>query len=111
LLVEDDARVTLLVHQVRPPFLDGRVSFSNIREAVATVKDASSDFAKMAREGSATLRHLRETKVKEHFMDCLPAHFNSVLIPHDPLLLILYRKSILCDRSSGSSEAVAWGTQ
>ncbi len=63
MLVEDDARVTLLVHQVRPPFLDGRVSFSNIREAVATVKDASSDFAKMAREGSATLRHLRETKV------------------------------------------------
>jgi pre-mRNA-splicing factor ATP-dependent RNA helicase DHX38/PRP16 len=61
---EDDARVTLLVHQVRPPFLDGRVSFSNIREAVATVKDASSDFAKMAREGSATLRHLRETKEK-----------------------------------------------
>lgn len=61
---EDDARVTLLVHQVKPPFLDGRVSFSDIREAVPTVKDSSSDFAKMAREGSATLRHLRENKEK-----------------------------------------------
>ena len=61
---EQDTRVTLLVHQIKPPFLDGRVSFSRIREAVPTVKDASSDFAKMAREGSATLRHLRATKDK-----------------------------------------------
>lgn len=56
--------MTLLVHQVKPPFLDGRVSFSDIREAVPTVKDSSSDFAKMAREGSVTLRHLRENKEK-----------------------------------------------
>ncbi|KAG7368629.1 ATP-dependent helicase HrpA [Nitzschia inconspicua] len=61
---QDMSRVTLLVHQVKPPFLDGRVSFSTIREAVPTVKDASSDFAKMAREGSATLRYLRANKEK-----------------------------------------------
>lgn len=61
---EQDTRVTLLVHQVKPPFLDGRVSFSTIREAVPTVRDNSSDFAKMARGGSATLRHLRATKDK-----------------------------------------------
>jgi pre-mRNA-splicing factor ATP-dependent RNA helicase DHX38/PRP16 len=61
---QDMSRVTLLVHQVKPPFLDGRVSFSTIREAVPTVKDASSDFAKMAREGSATLRYLRANKDK-----------------------------------------------
>lgn len=59
---QEMSRVTLLVHQVKPPFLDGRVSFSTIREAVPTVKDASSDFAKMAREGSATLRFLRANK-------------------------------------------------
>lgn len=61
---QDMSRVTLLVHQVKPPFLDGRVSFSTVREAVPTVKDASSDFAKMAREGSATLRFLRANKDK-----------------------------------------------
>lgn len=61
---DDDARVTLLVHQVKPPFLDGRVSFSTIRESVPTVRDASSDFAKMAREGSETLRRIRENKDK-----------------------------------------------
>ena len=56
--------MTLLVHQVKPPFLDGRLSFSTVREAVPTVKDASSDCAKMAREGSVTLRALREQKDK-----------------------------------------------
>lgn len=61
---EQESSVTLLVHQVKPPFLDGRVSFSTVREAVPTVRDASSDFSKMAREGSDTLRHLRATKDK-----------------------------------------------
>ena len=61
---DNDSRVTLLVHQVKPPFLDGRVSFSSIRDAVPTVRDASSDFAKMAREGSATLKRLRANKDK-----------------------------------------------
>ena len=61
---ENDSRVNLLVHQVKPPFLDGRVSFSTIRDAIPTVRDVSSDFAKMAREGSATLRHLRANKDK-----------------------------------------------
>jgi hypothetical protein len=63
-LIEQETRVTLLVHQVKPPFLDGRVAFSTIREAVPTVRDASSDFAKAAREGSATLRMLRAKRDK-----------------------------------------------
>ena len=61
---EQDTRVTLLVHQVKPPFLDGRVSFSTIRDAVPTVKDNSSDFSKMARQGSETLRVVRAKKEK-----------------------------------------------
>ena len=65
---ESDARVQLLVHQIRPPFLrgdgdgGGGASFSTVREAVPTVRDATSDFARMAREGSATLARLREKK-------------------------------------------------
>ncbi|KAL7556461.1 hypothetical protein ACA910_021035 [Epithemia clementina (nom. ined.)] len=59
---EQDTRVTLLVHQVKPPFLDGRVSFSTIRDAVPTVKDNSSDFSRMARQGSETLRLVRAKK-------------------------------------------------
>jgi len=60
---ENDTRVQLLVHQIQPPFLrDGKAKFSVIREAVPTVRDATSDFARMAREGSVTLQRLREKK-------------------------------------------------
>eukprot|EP00986_Skeletonema_menzelii_P008810 scaffold3836_cov137-Skeletonema_menzelii.AAC.6 len=64
---QDDLRVQLLVHQITPPFLrssvgGGRASFSVLREAVPTVRDATSDFARMAREGSVTLQRLREKK-------------------------------------------------
>jgi len=63
--LEEDTRITLLVHQVKPPFLGkGASAFSRIKHAVPTVKDNTSDFAKMAREGSDTLRRLRETKEK-----------------------------------------------
>ena len=62
---EDDTRITLLVHQVKPPFLGkGASAFSRVRHAVPTVKDNTSDFAKMAREGSESLRRLREKKEK-----------------------------------------------
>ena len=62
---EDDARVTLIVHQVKPPFLkDSASAFSRVRTAVPTIKDNTSDFAKMAREGSVTLRRIREKKEK-----------------------------------------------
>ncbi len=62
---EEDTRVTLLVHQVKPPFLGkGASAFSRIRHAVPTIKDNTSDFAKMSREGSDTLRRLREKKEK-----------------------------------------------
>ena len=65
---QDDLRVQLLVHKITPPFLrtdgsgGGRASFSVLREAVPTVRDATSDFARMAREGSVTLQRLREKK-------------------------------------------------
>ena len=62
---ENDTRVTLLVHQLKPPFLEkSSVGLLGKQSAVATVKDNSSDFCKMAREGSATLRRLRQEKDK-----------------------------------------------
>ena len=61
---ETEDRVQLLVHQIKPPFLTGRVAFSTQQKGVATVKDNSSDFSRMARDGSASLRQLRETKDK-----------------------------------------------
>jgi len=59
---DGDKRVNLLVHQLRPPFLDGRVSFTTQQDMVPTVKDPTSDMARCAREGSALLRSMRETR-------------------------------------------------
>lgn len=68
-LEETDTRVTLLVHVIQPPFFQtaSKVGFGGRNDTatgVPTVKDASSDFAKMARQGSETLRRLRMEKDK-----------------------------------------------
>jgi pre-mRNA-splicing factor ATP-dependent RNA helicase DHX38/PRP16 len=43
--------VRLVVHNIRPPFVDGRVSFSKQLTTVATVKDPTSDMAVLSRKG------------------------------------------------------------
>lgn len=63
--LEEEQRVVLIVHQVKPPFLrDAAVAVNAQQAAVPTVKDASSDFARMARQGSETLRQLRAHRDK-----------------------------------------------
>ena len=59
---EDDSRVTLIVHNVKPPFLDGRVSFSLQQTSVSILKDPTGDMAVNARKGSALLRDVRERR-------------------------------------------------
>jgi pre-mRNA-splicing factor ATP-dependent RNA helicase DHX38/PRP16 len=59
---EEDNRVTLIVHNIKPPFLDGRVNFSMQQSTVSVVKDAASDMALNSRKGSALLREVREKK-------------------------------------------------
>ncbi|XP_075224312.1 ATP-dependent RNA helicase l(1)G0007 isoform X2 [Lycorma delicatula] len=59
---ENEARVHLLVHNIVPPFLDGRIVFTKQPEPVIPVKDPSSDMAMVARKGSALVRVFREQK-------------------------------------------------
>ncbi|ETI33310.1 hypothetical protein F443_20007 [Phytophthora nicotianae P1569] len=59
---ELDSRVQIMVHSTKPPFLDGRVSFTTQVEMVATVKDPTSDMAVCARKGSELLREVREQR-------------------------------------------------
>ncbi|OQR93347.1 pre-mRNA-splicing factor ATP-dependent RNA helicase PRP16 [Achlya hypogyna] len=70
---ELDARVQIMVHNTKPPFLDGRVSFTTQVEMVATVKDATSDMAVCARKGSDLLREVREqrerSKMRKRFWE------------------------------------------
>ncbi|KAG8230357.1 hypothetical protein J437_LFUL000628 [Ladona fulva] len=62
---ENEARVHLLVHNIVPPFLDGRIVFTKQPEPVVPVKDPSSDMAIVARKGSALVRAFREQKERK----------------------------------------------
>ncbi|CAH0729474.1 unnamed protein product, partial [Brenthis ino] len=55
-------RVHLLVHNIVPPFLDGRIVFTKQPEPVIPVKDPTSDMALNARKGSALVKAFREQK-------------------------------------------------
>ncbi|XP_044732439.1 pre-mRNA-splicing factor ATP-dependent RNA helicase PRP16 isoform X2 [Chrysoperla carnea] len=55
-------RVHLLVHNIVPPFLDGRIVFTKQPEPVIPVKDPTSDMALVSRKGSALVRAYREQK-------------------------------------------------
>lgn len=55
-------RVHLLVHNIVPPFLDGRIVFTKQPEPVIPVRDPTSDMAMVARKGSHLVRVFREQK-------------------------------------------------
>lgn len=61
---EEEKRVHVMVHDLKPPFLDGRTAFSKQLEAVRSVKDPTSDLAIFSRKGSAMVRLYRERKEK-----------------------------------------------
>jgi len=73
LLEEDEDRVVLMTHDIKPPFLDGRFTFTTQSEAVQIVRDPNSDFAKLSKKGSNILKHIRErndkTKMRERFWE------------------------------------------
>lgn len=59
---EATERVHLLVQNIVPPFLDGRIVFTKQPEPVIPVKDPTSDMALIARKGSHLVRVFREQK-------------------------------------------------
>ena len=59
---EEDSRIQLIVHTLKPPFLDGRITFSMIQTTVSVVKDPTCDMAINSKNGSAVLREVREKR-------------------------------------------------
>ncbi|KAK4238251.1 P-loop containing nucleoside triphosphate hydrolase protein [Achaetomium macrosporum] len=59
---QEGTRVHLLVHDLRPPFLDGRTIFTRQLEPVPAVRDAQSDMAVFARKGSRVVRERRQQR-------------------------------------------------
>ncbi|GIL69699.1 hypothetical protein Vretifemale_520, partial [Volvox reticuliferus] len=59
---EDEARVMLLVHDTKPPFLEGKVVNNKQADIVLPLKDPTSDMAVIARKGSGLVKQVREKK-------------------------------------------------
>ncbi|PON64161.1 hypothetical protein PanWU01x14_126830 [Parasponia andersonii] len=57
---EDESKVILLVHDIKPPFLDGEVVFKEQAEPIMPIKDPTSDMAIISRKGSDLVRKFHE---------------------------------------------------
>ena len=62
---QSGARVHLFVHNIVPPFLDGRIVFTKQFEPVIPLKDNTCDMAVVARNGSLLVRKYREQKERK----------------------------------------------
>ncbi|RDA94201.1 hypothetical protein CP533_6539 [Ophiocordyceps camponoti-saundersi (nom. inval.)] len=63
---DDEAtRIHLLVHDLRPPFLDGRTIFTKQLEPVPAVRDYQSDMAVFSRKGSRVVREARQQRERQ----------------------------------------------
>lgn len=59
---EEESKVHLLVHDLRPPFLDGRIVFTKQIEPVNPIRDPTSDLAVFSKKGSLLVRERREQR-------------------------------------------------
>ncbi|KAJ3151226.1 DEAH-box RNA helicase prp16 [Geranomyces variabilis] len=57
---DSEGRVHVLVRDLKPPFLDGKMVFTKQLEPVQSVRDPTADLAVVARKGSALVREKRE---------------------------------------------------
>ncbi|PKA52844.1 putative pre-mRNA-splicing factor ATP-dependent RNA helicase [Apostasia shenzhenica] len=80
---EDERKVILLVHDTKPPFLDGRVVYTKQAEPVMPIKDATSDMAIISRKGSALVREIREkqsmNKSRQRFWELAGSKLGDIL--------------------------------
>lgn len=62
---DDSMRVHLLVHDLRPPFLDGRTIFTKQLDPVPAVRDYQSDMAVFSRKGSRVVKERRQQRERQ----------------------------------------------
>lgn len=62
---EEATRVHLLVHDLKPPFLDGRTVFTKQLDPVPAVRDSQSDMAVFSRKGSRVVKERRQQKERQ----------------------------------------------
>ncbi|KAI3452603.1 hypothetical protein Pfo_009267 [Paulownia fortunei] len=80
---EEERKVILLVHDTKPPFLDGRIVFTKQAEPVMPLKDPTSDMAIIARKGSNLVREIHEkqsmNKSRQRFWELAGSKLGEIL--------------------------------
>ena len=62
---EEATRVHLLVHDLKPPFLDGRKVFTKQLDPISAVRDPQSDMAVFSRKGSKVVKERRQQRERQ----------------------------------------------
>ncbi|GMJ11646.1 FOREVER YOUNG, homolog in yeast PRP16, CLUMSY VEIN, embryo defective 3011 [Hibiscus trionum] len=79
----DESKVNLLVHDTKPPFLDGRNVFTKQAEPVMPLKDPTSDMAIISRKGSSLVREIHEkqsmNKSRQRFWELAGSKLGDIL--------------------------------
>jgi pre-mRNA-splicing factor ATP-dependent RNA helicase DHX38/PRP16 len=57
---ESESAVHVMVHNLKPPFLDGRTVFTKQLEPINPIRDPTSDLAVFSKKGSALVKEKRE---------------------------------------------------
>lgn len=57
---ESESTVHVMVHDLKPPFLDGRTVFTTQLDPINPIRDPTSDLAIFSRKGSALVKEKRE---------------------------------------------------
>ncbi|KAK3188210.1 hypothetical protein Dsin_027771 [Dipteronia sinensis] len=80
---EEERKVILLVHDLKPPFLDGRIVFTKQAEPIMPLKDPTSDMAIISRKGSTLVREIREkqsmNKSRQRFWELAGSKLGNIL--------------------------------
>jgi hypothetical protein len=57
---ESESTVHVIIHDLKPPFLDGKTVYTKQLDPISPVRDPTSDMAVFSRKGSALVREKRE---------------------------------------------------
>lgn len=62
---DPDSKVHVLIHDLKPPFLDGSIAYTKQLEPINPVRDVTSDLAVFSKKGSALVKERRERQERE----------------------------------------------
>jgi pre-mRNA-splicing factor ATP-dependent RNA helicase DHX38/PRP16 len=57
---ESESTVHVMIHDIKPPFLDGRTVFTKQLDPINPIRDPTSDMAVFSKKGSALVKEKRE---------------------------------------------------